>query len=127
MIGVSHRVFIAWLKRRTPYSPKQRFNVHEIDVVALSFRVDRAADSLLAKEAKPSRLISWKPSKPSEYYTTADLAHEWNLSTDTVRKLFEAETGVLKIGEKNPKHKRRYVTLRIPRAVAERIHRRLTA
>src|SRR5690242_2213716 len=106
MISVSHREFLAWLKRTN--NPKRRFTAHEIDLVALSFRVDRAADSLLT-ESKPSRLVSWKPSKPSDYYTTADLAHDWNLSADTIRKLFEAESGVLKIGDKDAKHKRRYV------------------
>jgi len=34
---------------------------------------------------------------------------------------------VLVIGERNPRHKRRYVTLRIPQSVLERVHRRLSA
>ena len=74
------------------------------------------------------RFKAWKGgTREVESYTTADLAQEWNVSTDTIRKLFEAEPGVLKIGDSNPKHKRRYVTLRIPKAVAERVHRRLSA
>jgi len=74
------------------------------------------------------RFKEWKGgTKEIKSYTTADLAEEWNLSTDTIRKLFEAEPGVLKIGDSNPKHKRRYVTLRIPKAVAERVHRRLSS
>lgn len=126
IIGVSHREFAAWLKQSALYKSKRRFTAHEIDLVSLSFRVDKAADSLKS-EPKPSRLVSWKALKQTDYYTTAELAHDWNLSADTVRRLFEAEAGVMKIGDKNPKHKRRYVTLRIPRAVAERVHRRLTA
>jgi len=39
----------------------------------------------------------------------------WNLSADKVRGLFENEPGVLVIGERSPRHKRRYVTLRILR------------
>jgi len=38
-----------------------------------------------------------------------------NLSPDKVRELFENEPGVLVIGERSPRHKRRYVTLRILR------------
>jgi hypothetical protein len=74
------------------------------------------------------RFKAWEGgTKEVDSYTTADLAQEWNLSADTIRKLFEAEKGVLKIGDSNPKHKRRYITLRIPKAVAERVHRRLSA
>lgn len=51
----------------------------------------------------------------------------WNLSTDKVRALFANESGVLAIGEQNPRHKRRYVTLRIPESVMERVHARLSA
>ena len=49
------------------------------------------------------RFKEWKDgTREVESYTTADLAEEWNLSTDTIRKLFEAEPGVLKIGDSNP-------------------------
>jgi hypothetical protein len=49
----------------------------------------------------------------------------WNLSVDKVRELFESEPGVLAIGERSPRHKRRYVTLRVPQSVLERVHCRL--
>jgi hypothetical protein len=43
-----------------------------------------------------------------------------------VRKLFENEPGVLVIGvEHSTGRKRRYVSLRIPQYVIERVHRRL--
>ena len=38
----------------------------------------------------------------------------WNLSPDNVREIFEHEPGVLVIGERNPRRKRRYLTLCIP-------------
>ena len=41
--------------------------------------------------------------------------------------LFENEPGVLVIGERSPRHKRRYVTLRIPQTVLERVHSRLSS
>jgi hypothetical protein len=46
----------------------------------------------------------------------------WNLSVDAVRKRFRNEPGVLMLGDANPRGKRRYVTLRIPASVLERVH-----
>ncbi len=60
------------------------------------------------------------------HYAVAEIAEMWNLSGDKVRELFENEPGVLVIGEQSPRHKRRYVTLRIPQTVLERVHRRLS-
>ena len=61
------------------------------------------------------------------HYAVTEIAEMWNLSADKVRELFEDEPGVLVIGERNPRHKRRYVTLRIPQSVLERVHRRLSS
>jgi hypothetical protein len=61
------------------------------------------------------------------HYAVTEIAEMWNLSADKVRELFENEPGVLVIGERNPRHKRRYVTLRIPQSVLERVHRRLSS
>jgi hypothetical protein len=64
---------------------------------------------------------------PAErHYAVAEIAEMWNLSADKVRELFENEPGVLVIGERSPRHKRRYVTLRIPQTVLERVHSRLS-
>ena len=61
------------------------------------------------------------------HYAVAEIAELWNLSADKVRELFENEPGVLVIGERSPRHKRRYVTLRIPQKVLERVHDRLSS
>lgn len=61
------------------------------------------------------------------HYAVTEIAELWNLSTDKVRKLFENEAGVLVIGERSPRHKRRYITLRIPQSVLERVHSRLSS
>ncbi len=53
------------------------------------------------------------------HYSVTDVASLWGLSRDSVRRLFRREPGVLAIGE-------RYVTLRIPESVLERVHRRLS-
>jgi hypothetical protein len=64
----------------------------------------------------------------SKHFRVRELAESWELSDDTVRKVFEAEPGVLHIGsEHSTGHKRRYCSLRIPASVAERVYRRLMA
>jgi predicted DNA binding CopG/RHH family protein len=45
----------------------------------------------------------------------------WQLSTDTVQRIFQDEPGVVALGNKNPRGKRKRITLRIPRAVMERV------
>ncbi len=61
------------------------------------------------------------------HYAVTEIAEMWNLSPDKVRELFENEPGVLMIGEQSPRRKRRYVTLRIPQTVLERVHSRLSS
>jgi len=60
------------------------------------------------------------------HYAVTEIAEMWNLSVDKVRDIFENEPGVLLLGERSPRHKRRYVTLRIPQTVLERVHCRLS-
>ena len=61
------------------------------------------------------------------HYAVIEVAELWNLSPDKVREIFEHEPGVLVIGDRNPRHKRRYLTLRIPQTVLLRVHNRLAA
>jgi hypothetical protein len=59
------------------------------------------------------------------HYSASELAALWNLSLDTIRRIFENEPGVLVLGEDRPKrNRRRSTTLRIPESVAARVHRR---
>ena len=67
------------------------------------------------------------PAPVERHYAVTEIAEMWNLSADKVRGLFENEPGVLVIGERSPRHKRRYVTLRIPQTVLERVHLRLSS
>lgn len=60
------------------------------------------------------------------HYAVTEIAEMWNLSADKVRGLFANESCYLVIGERNPRHKRRYITLRIPQMVLERVHSRLS-
>ena len=53
------------------------------------------------------------------HYPVAELAEQWSLSRDTIRRMFENEPGVVVF--KHPKrNKRIYRTLRIPETVAKR-------
>lgn len=65
-----------------------------------------------------------------QFFTVAQLAENLALSTDKVRKMFQDEPGVLKIGEPSRrlgrKLTRRYYTLCIPASVAERYIARKT-
>ncbi len=55
-------------------------------------------------------------------FTPAELAKVWNLSENSIRRLFQDEPGVFKMGSANPRGKKRgYQTLRIPEAVAARV------
>jgi hypothetical protein len=62
-----------------------------------------------------------------KHLTPQELAKAWGVSTETIRSIFREEPGVLKLGKTGARHRRGYVTLRIPREVAERVHRRLAA
>jgi hypothetical protein len=59
------------------------------------------------------------------HYSADQVAKMWNLSPDTVRRLFHGEDGVLKIVRPGNRSKRTYVTLRIPESVLNRVYRRI--
>ena len=65
-------------------------------------------------------------SKPfqEKHYTVNELAQFWRLSPDTIRRIFSREFGVIHIAKQNSK-KRRFISLRIPESVAERVWNRL--
>jgi hypothetical protein len=58
------------------------------------------------------------------HYSVAELAERWNLSKDSIRRMFENEPGVLSLQAERRAWKRVYKTLRIPQSVAERVYRR---
>ena len=59
-------------------------------------------------------------------YTVAEVAAMMGLSRSTVTRLFEHEPGVIILNRSERMHKRRYRSIRIPRAVYERVVRKLT-
>jgi hypothetical protein len=65
-----------------------------------------------------------------QYFTPQQLAERLVISTNSARRLFQNEPGVVKIGEPSRRLgralKRRYYTMRVPQSVAERVIARMT-
>ena len=66
------------------------------------------------------------PCFQERHYSPAELAEQWNLSEDTVRRIFEREQGVLIFENPERISSRRRRTMRIPESVAQRAYRRMT-
>lgn len=58
-----------------------------------------------------------------KHYTPKELGAIWQLDESTVRRMFQDEPDVLKIGQTGRRQKRDYVTLRIPASTAARFYR----
>jgi hypothetical protein len=61
------------------------------------------------------------------HYTAAEVAALWNISQDTVRKLFRDTHGVLKITRPPRRGRRGYLSIRIPESVLQKRHSELHA
>jgi hypothetical protein len=72
-----------------------------------------------------ARLDPWQPEE-GHHYTVKELAKCWNVSSDFVRQLFAAEADVLRWINHRP-GKRRYIVVRVPALVAERVYKRAQA
>jgi len=55
-----------------------------------------------------------------------EVAAMTGLSRDTITRMFQTEPGVIVINRPSANHKRRYRSIRIPRAVYERVLRKVT-
>jgi hypothetical protein len=71
----------------------------------------------IPKRREPNQFVD---DGEQEHFTVADIASLWKISTDTVQRMFEDEPGVLPIGKLRGKRR----TIRIPRAVMERVKKR---
>ena len=83
----------------------------------------------MAHELQPVDFRGEPAASPAfeRHFTPEELGKVWGLSSDTVRRVFEKEPGVLVIqSTRSGAHARRYRTLRIPESVAMRVHRRMT-
>jgi hypothetical protein len=81
-------------------------------------------------EPSPDRSLNTEASNElyiEKHYSVSELASSWQLSENTIRRMFEDEPGVLRWGTTECRFKRRYITLRIPETVVLRVHRQLRA
>lgn len=85
---------------------------------------------LIRKVRKSRKFREWKASEGTgvfeRHFSPQQLGNDWGLDVESIRNIFRNEPGVIKLGEKNPKHKRAYITLRIPESVAQRVHKRIS-
>ncbi len=74
----------------------------------------------------PTPIRPLQASPFERHFTPKELAALWCLDESTVRRLFQDEPGVLKIGQAGRRNKRDYLTLRIPESTAERFYKART-
>ena len=60
-----------------------------------------------------------------QHYTVQEIAETWAVSEMTVYRWFENEEGVMIFGSPETLNKRKRMSMRIPKSVAERVHQRL--
>lgn len=60
------------------------------------------------------------------HFTVQEIAEMWNYSTNTIRRLFRDEKGVIKIGRPETRFKRKRFQLSIPESVLARVHQKLS-
>jgi len=82
-------------------------------------------DTPPARAGHSTKRLQGGPLPDKQAYTTAEVGRMMGLSTRTVIRLFEQESGVLILERPETMHKRRYRSIRIPRAVYERVSRKL--
>ena len=87
------------------FSPKPFSHIQEIDT--------------------PSQLGPGKADESERHLTAKEIAEAWNLSQDTIYRLFSNEPGVLILVSETKKYRRTRRTLRIPESVKNRVYRRL--
>jgi hypothetical protein len=59
------------------------------------------------------------------HFSVGELANLWDLSEQTIRRMFAGEPGVIVWGRNESRLKRGYITMRIPESVVQRVHCRL--
>jgi hypothetical protein len=87
--------------------------------------MNRAAQGRLVEQLRHSACPPFSAIASTErHWDVASIALLWNVSRDTVRRMFQNEPGVLVLGGLSKGRKRRYTTLRIPQSVLERVYRK---
>jgi hypothetical protein len=85
--------------------------------------IEKLREMAEGREKRARRSVRTPEPVDPEFFTVAQVAERWGLSTDTIRRLFMDEPGVIPLG-KPTRGKRKRVTLRIPKDVVERVKRK---
>jgi hypothetical protein len=87
---------------------------------------------------RSEKFLKWQPFfglNPAlvdeKHYAPDELAELWGVSAETIRNVFREEPGVLRFSQPKQawlsRRRRKYVSMRIPKSVAERVHKKLSA
>jgi hypothetical protein len=57
-----------------------------------------------------------------KHFTVTELATLWQLSEDSIRRIFRDHPGVLKLSSPEKRFKRGYCVLRIPESIVQKVH-----
>jgi hypothetical protein len=79
----------------------------------------------LANMTRRLQLIPVNAVGSERHFTAREVAEAWNLSQDTIHRLFVNEPGILLLVSERKKYRRTRRTLRISESVKNRVYRRL--
>lgn len=122
---LNSRKFLEW-KPRVRHHDKRSGSIGKGQPFDYTGDTFKNLDETVRNASEPASIKPVTSVVDEPHYSPAELAKSWGVDVETIRNLFRNEPGVLKIGDKNPKHKRPYLTLRIPESVAVRLHERLS-
>jgi hypothetical protein len=89
-----------------------------------SFGANEAEPAPSGRKRKATKSEPFADDGKQETFTVAQIASLWQLSPDTIQRIFQDEPGVIPLGNPNSRGKRKRITLRIPRVVMERVKRK---
>lgn len=78
-------------------------------------------------ESRPCHCFSHSGIEFERHFSVQEIAEMWGLGVDKIRELFIDEPGVIRIGNRERRGCRGYITLRIPASVVQGVHARLRA
>ena len=64
-----------------------------------------------------------QPTISEKHFKVEEVADLWNMSTNTVRRIFLNEPGSIQYSRPRSKYKRGYTTILIPESVLNRVYR----
>jgi len=85
-----------------------------------------AGSPVQSEISAPARNGSSLEGALERHYSAKEIAELWGLCENSIRELFKNEPGVVRIQRPKSRWKRAYTTLRIPKSVLERVHRRMS-